>query len=94
MNNFYHNSGRALGFNVANSNSNNSAKLRVIMKTRKTSAHKIQPYQIPNSLSGLNTKPIHSQRKEMSQNSFRSAKNRGIAGHKRLDQINSIKKHS
>ena len=90
-NNFYHNSFRAIDLSTAASIPSNSLKPRVIMKTRKTIAHKIHPYHIPNSLSGLNTKPIHSQRKEMSQNSFRSAKNRG---HKRLDQINSIRKHS
>ena len=92
-NNFYHNSFRAIDLSTAASIPSNSLKPRVIMKTRKITAYKIQPYHIPNSLSGSNTKPIHSQRKEMSQNSYRSAKSRGIKSTTRLELTKVIKHH-
>lgn len=92
QNNFYFDSGRAIGFNTGISNSSNSAKPRVIKKIRKEISKRILPSHTPNSINGLKTKQIHSQNNGMNQNSFRSANSSRITeSHRRIEQINFIK---
>ena len=91
LNNFYSNPGRAVDLSTAVSIPNNSFKLHIVKKARKTIPKSFLTYHIPNSMNGLQTKSIHSQSRRMSQNSIRSDNNRVIESNTQLEQINSLK---